>query len=72
MITGHTDDQGTADYNQKLSERRANSVMEYFAKKGIPAANMKAVGQGFNVPITSNKTEEGRAINRRVELDLLQ
>lgn len=72
MITGHTDDQGTADYNQKLSERRANSVMEYFVKKGIPAANMKAVGQGFKVPIASNKTEEGRALNRRVELDLLQ
>ncbi len=72
VITGHTDDQGTADYNQKLSERRAGSVMEYIAKKGIPAANMKAVGQGFNVPIASNKTEEGRAINRRVELDLLQ
>ncbi|MHC1741574.1 MAG: OmpA family protein [Syntrophobacteraceae bacterium] len=72
VITGHTDDQGTADYNQKLSERRANSVMEYFVKKGIPAASMKAVGQGFKVPIASNKTEEGRALNRRVELDLLQ
>lgn len=72
VITGHTDDQGTAEYNQKLSERRANSVMEYFAAHGIPAASMKAVGQGFKVPIASNKTEQGRALNRRVELDLLQ
>jgi OOP family OmpA-OmpF porin len=72
VITGNTDDQGTAEYNQKLSEKRANSVLEYFAAKGIPAAKMKAVGQGFKVPIASNKTEEGRAINRRVELDLLQ
>lgn len=72
VITGNTDDQGTAEYNQKLSERRANSVLEYFAAKGIPAAKMKAVGQGFKVPIASNKTEEGRALNRRVELDLLQ
>jgi len=72
VITGNTDDQSTAEYNQKLSEKRANSVLEYFAAKGIAAAKMKAVGQGFNVPIASNKTEEGRAINRRVELDLLQ
>jgi OmpA-OmpF porin, OOP family len=72
VISGHTDDKGTAEYNQKLSERRANAVLEYFAAKGIPSGKMKAVGYGFKQPIASNKTEEGRALNRRVELDLLQ
>jgi OOP family OmpA-OmpF porin len=72
VITGNTDDKGTAEYNQKLSEKRANSVLDYFAANGISSSKMKAVGQGFNVPMASNKTEEGRALNRRVELDLLQ
>lgn len=72
VINGHTDDKGTADYNQKLSEKRANSVLDYFAAKGIASTKMKAVGYGFKDPIASNKTEEGRALNRRVELDLLQ
>lgn len=72
IVNGHTDAQGTAEYNLKLSERRANSVLEYFALKGIPTSKMKAFGYGFKVPIADNKTEEGRALNRRVELDLLQ
>ncbi len=72
VINGHTDDKGAADYNQKLSERRAKSVLDYFAAKGIASAKMKAVGYGLKDPIASNKTEEGRALNRRVELDLLQ
>lgn len=72
VINGHTDAKGTADYNLKLSEKRAKSVFDYFAAKGIPASKMKAVGYGFKDPIADNKTEEGRALNRRVELDLLQ
>jgi OmpA-OmpF porin, OOP family len=72
LINGHTDDKGTAEYNQKLSEKRAKSVLDYFAAKGIPSTKMQAVGYGFKQPIASNKTEEGRALNRRVELDLLQ
>jgi OmpA-OmpF porin, OOP family len=72
VINGYTDAQGTAAYNMKLSERRANSVLDYFASKGIASYKMKAVGYGLNDPIADNKTEEGRALNRRVELDLLQ
>jgi OmpA-OmpF porin, OOP family len=72
VINGHTDAQGTAEYNAKLSERRAKSVLDYFAAKGIPSNKMKAVGHGFTAPIADNKSEEGRALNRRVELDLLQ
>jgi OmpA-OmpF porin, OOP family len=72
VINGHTDAQGTSEYNVKLSERRAQSVLDYFASKGIPSSKMKPFGYGFKVPIADNKTEEGRALNRRVELDLLQ
>jgi OmpA-OmpF porin, OOP family len=72
VINGHTDAKGTSEYNMKLSQNRAKSVLDYFASKGIPASKMKAVGHGFKDPIADNKTEEGRALNRRVELDLLQ
>lgn len=72
VINGHTDSVGKPDYNQKLSERRAASVKDYFAGKGIPANKMTTVGHGQQEPIADNKTEDGRAINRRVELDLLQ
>ena len=72
VINGYTDDKGTAEYNQKLSERRANSVLNYFASKGIASTKMKAFGYGLLDPIASNATDEGRALNRRVELDLLQ
>jgi OOP family OmpA-OmpF porin len=56
----------------KLSERRAMAVRDYFATKGIPSGKMKTVGHGPNVPIADNQTDDGRALNRRVELDLLQ
>lgn len=72
VISGHTDSVGKPDYNQKLSERRAMAVMKYFASKGIPAAKMKAMGYGQKMPIADNKTDAGRALNRRVELDVLQ
>ncbi|HAA05705.1 MAG TPA: hypothetical protein DCE18_20395 [Syntrophobacteraceae bacterium] len=72
VISGHTDSVGKPDYNQKLSERRAMAIRDYFATNGIPATKMKTVGYGQSVPIADNKTEDGRALNRRVELDLLQ
>ncbi|MEJ5300015.1 MAG: OmpA family protein [Thermodesulforhabdaceae bacterium] len=68
VIEGHTDSIGTVQYNQKLSERRAKSVYDYFISKGIKADRMKMVGYGELRPKASNKTAEGRAINRRVEL----
>jgi len=67
-IEGHTDNIGTAAYNKKLSLRRAKAVMEYLIKKGIPKESLSIEGFGFTRPIATNETEEGRALNRRVEL----
>jgi OOP family OmpA-OmpF porin len=68
-IVGHTDSVGEAAYNQKLSEARANTVMKYFAEKGIAADRMKAIGKGETTPIADNKTEAGKAQNRRIEIE---
>jgi OOP family OmpA-OmpF porin len=67
-IQGHTDNVGSSQYNRKLSENRAKAVKNYLTKKGINAGRMIAVGFGFSKPKTANRTEEGRALNRRVEL----
>ncbi|MCX7822162.1 MAG: OmpA family protein [Syntrophobacterales bacterium] len=67
-IEGHTDYIGTVAYNQKLSEKRAKAVYDYFLSKGISADRMKTIGYGELKPKADNKTVEGRAINRRVEL----
>lgn len=68
-VVGHTDNQGTLDYNQDLSERRAQSVVNALTSQhGIPPARLVAVGAGLIAPKASNDTEEGRALNRRVEL----
>lgn len=66
-VQGHTDNQGAADYNKKLSQARAESVMEYLVKRGIAPTRLTAKGYGLEVPIASNLTEIGRAQNRRVE-----
>ncbi|MCB1832791.1 MAG: OmpA family protein, partial [Geminicoccaceae bacterium] len=67
-VQGHTDSTGATDYNQGLSERRAQSVLDYLTGKGVEAERLTAVGFGENRPIASNDTEEGRAQNRRVEI----
>ncbi|MEN6488144.1 MAG: OmpA family protein, partial [Smithella sp.] len=67
-IAGHTDSIGTAAYNKKLSQRRADAVKKYMVEKGgIDAKRLTAVGYGEDKPIASNKTKEGRQKNRRVE-----
>jgi outer membrane protein OmpA-like peptidoglycan-associated protein len=66
-IQGHTDNKGNADYNQKLSEKRAYSVRKYLIKKGVKASALKAVGYGLDNPIATNDTPDGRGKNRRVE-----
>ena len=66
--TGHTDNIGTAEYNQKLSERRAQAVVDYLAAKGVYPGRIKPIGMGLTKPIASNDTEEGRAQNRRVTI----
>ncbi len=67
VIEGHTCTRGTAAYNKKLSQRRADAVRKYMVDKGIDSKRLTAKGFGFDRPIASNKTEAGRIQNRRVE-----
>jgi outer membrane protein OmpA-like peptidoglycan-associated protein len=69
-IEGHTDSVGSDEYNQQLSERRAQAVRDYFVQQGINSSAVEARGYGKTEPIASNDTVEGRAQNRRVELIL--
>jgi len=69
-VAGHTDSVGSDAYNQKLSEGRAKSVVDYFVSQGVSADRLKAVGYGKTKPVASNATDEGRAQNRRVELHI--
>ncbi len=71
-ITGHTDDRGSNEYNQGLSQKRADSVKNYFVGKGVEDARLRSVGAGEEKPIGDNKTESGRAKNRRTEFQLIQ
>jgi len=71
-LAGYTDGTGTEVYNKGLSDRRSKAVFDYLASKGIAASRMRAVGYGESNPVASNKTEEGRAKNRRVELRILK
>ena len=66
-VRGHTDAVGDKVYNQKLSERRADAVVEYMIKNGISPERLRSTGYGQTRPIASNKTEEGRKKNRRTE-----
>lgn len=67
-VVGYTDNTGGEQLNQKLSLERAQSVVTDLESQGIPASRLKAVGEGWNDPIASNSTAEGRAQNRRVEI----
>jgi OOP family OmpA-OmpF porin len=67
-LSGHTDSIGTEKYNQGLSERRAASVKNYLVKKGVDGSRVTSQGFGESKPIADNKTKEGRAKNRRVEI----
>jgi outer membrane protein OmpA-like peptidoglycan-associated protein len=67
-IGGHTDNVGTPESNMKLSRERAQAVMDALVQRGIDAGRMTAKGYGQTVPVADNRTEEGRAKNRRVEL----
>jgi outer membrane protein OmpA-like peptidoglycan-associated protein len=67
-IVGHTDNAGTNEYNQKLSERRAHAVAEYFEARRVDPVRMALVGKGEAQPMTSNASESGRQANRRVEI----
>lgn len=70
-IAGHTDAQGSAGYNQGLSERRAQSVADYLTDQGINPRRFDVEGFGKTQPVAENATEEGRAENRRVEVTII-
>jgi ompA family protein len=69
-IVGHTDSRGSDEYNLKLSEGRAVSVMRALIDRGIAPERLKAEGRGETQPVASNETEEGRAENRRIEIEV--
>jgi len=71
IATGHTDSIGTEQYNQGLSQRRANSVKDYLVSKGVSADRIYVEGKGETSPVASNSTREGRAQNRRVEIEIV-
>ena len=70
-IQGHTDNIGSAAYNKDLSQRRAESVRTYLIGKGVAEGRLTAHGYGLEQPVADNKTEKGRAKNRRVEFRLI-
>lgn len=68
VIEGHTDEVGTDEYNMQLSQRRADSVVEYLVQQsGIDRSRLKAVGYGKSRPLADNRTEEGKRLNRRID-----
>ena len=67
-VEGHTDNTGTAEKNQALSEKRAEAVRDFLVSTGVPSDRVTAVGKGDTQPIATNKTAAGRQQNRRVEL----
>ena len=71
LATGHTDSIGKASYNKKLSIRRAQAVKDYLVKLGIPSERIFIDGKGATQPVASNKTSEGRARNRRVDVEVI-
>jgi outer membrane protein OmpA-like peptidoglycan-associated protein len=71
VVNGHTDSTGAADYNYNLSNRRAASVSNYLATRGVDQGRLISQGMGPSQPIASNDTETGRAQNRRVELQIV-
>ncbi len=70
-VSGHTDSTGGAELNQRLSEQRAESVASYLSGQGVARARMQVYGYGPRYPIADNRSESGKASNRRVEIDIL-
>jgi OOP family OmpA-OmpF porin len=71
-VEGHTDSQGSAEYNEELSDRRANAVVDRLVENGVDRERLEPVGYGLTRPIADNETDEGRATNRRVEFNILE
>ena len=71
-IEGHTDADGAEDYNQRLSEARANLVVAYLTENGVERNRMTAIGYGETKPVGDNSTDAGKAQNRRIEFIVTQ
>ena len=71
IAVGHTDSVGTDAYNQKLSLRRSQAVKAYLVSKGIDKTRIYTEGKGEKQPVADNSTSEGRAKNRRVEIEVV-
>jgi OOP family OmpA-OmpF porin len=71
IAVGHTDATGKADYNQALSNKRAEAVKAYLVSKGIESNRIYTEGKGLTQPVADNATKEGRAKNRRVEVEVV-
>jgi outer membrane protein OmpA-like peptidoglycan-associated protein len=68
LVTGHTDSDGTEEYNQSLSERRAESVSDYTMGQGVSSSRLSVIGIGEMEPVATNESAEGKQLNRRVEI----
>ena len=71
-VEGHTDNIGSAQFQQRISEQRADAVRDYLIKKGVEAGRLQPISYGTKRPIDTNSTEEGRARNRRVEIIVVE
>lgn len=71
LITGHTDNVGSPDYNQNLSLQRARSVQEFLIESGLHPARVMVEGKGANQPMVPNTTPENQALNRRITIKVL-
>ena len=69
-ILGYTDNRGSARHNMLLSQQRADAIVQALVREGVSLARIEAIGRGESMPISSNETEEGRAMNRRIEAEL--
>jgi OOP family OmpA-OmpF porin len=69
-ISGHTDNVGKAEYNMTLSQKRAEAVSDYLKSIGVDPNKMEVMGEGMSRPVADNRTKEGRAKNRRVEVEV--
>jgi len=70
-VSGHTDSTGSDSHNQTLSEKRAQSVVNYLSNQGVARGRLSAYGYGERYPTADNSTQQGRATNRRVEIEIL-
>ena len=72
IIEGHTDDIGSNEYNQNLSQRRADGIANFFISEGISKEKIKTIGYGEEKPLVKNDNDQDRATNRRVELRIIK